>query len=71
MATVKIAPIEKLILSHLKDNGQKQAWLADKLGISKGHLHNVLKGDKKTKRELTQDNLDKINEFLGTEFKKA
>lgn len=61
---------EKLIVKHLKENGQKFSWLAKKLGITSGHLHSVLKGVGVKKRELTEDNLLKINEALGTNFKK-
>lgn len=46
------------------------SWLAGKIDISVGHLHSVLKGEGYTKRELTDENLKKINEALGTKFKK-
>lgn len=62
--------IEQEIVKHLKDNGQKMKWLAGKLNLSAGHLHSVLKGKGKVKRELTEENLTQINEALGTEFKK-
>lgn len=62
--------IEQLIVNHLKENGQKMNWLADKLGLSAGHLHSVLKGKGKVKRELTEENLAQINEALGTQFTK-
>ncbi len=61
---------EEQITGHLKYNGQKLSWLADKIGLSLGHLHSVLKGEGKVKRELTEDNLQKINAALGTKFKK-
>lgn len=59
---------EELIVDHLKDNGQKLSWLADRIGCSVGHLHSVLKGEGFTKRELTEENRFKINEALGTDF---
>ena len=61
---------EELIVAHLEANGQKFSWLADKIGVTAGHLHSVLKGVENTKRELTDENLEKINEALGTKFKK-
>lgn len=60
---------EKLIVEHLKENGQKMSWLAEKLELSSGHLHSVLKGSGNIKRELTKENLTKINNYLGTNFK--
>jgi len=71
MTTALIKTPEKLIVEHLEKNGQKMSWLADKIGLSSGHLHSVLKGKKKkVQRGLTEENLIKINRVLGTEFKK-
>jgi hypothetical protein len=67
MAT-KTTSVEEKIVQHLENNGQKLSWLADKIEVTAGHLHSVLKGDKDTKRTLTEDNLKKINEALGTDF---
>lgn len=61
---------EQLIVDHLENNGQKLSWLAKRIELSLGHLHSVLKGEGNVKRELTEDNLKKINEALGTKFKK-
>ena len=61
---------EQLIVDHLRDNGQKLSWLAEKIELSLGHLHSVLKGEGNVKRELTEENLTKINAALGTKFKK-
>lgn len=61
---------EELIVEHLQENGQKFSWLADKIGVTSGHLHSVLKGLGFSKRELTKENLKKINDALGTKFKK-
>lgn len=66
--TQKLSP-EEQIVKHLEDNGQKFNWLADKLGLSVGHLSLVLKAQGADKRDLTQENLNKINEILGTDFK--
>lgn len=70
MASTIDKSAEELIVAHLEDNGQKMSWLADKLEITAGHLHSVLKGEGNVKRELTDENLKKINEALGTKFKK-
>ena len=61
---------EQLIVDHLRDNGQKLSWLAEKIELSLGHLHSVLKGEGNVKRELTEENLTKINSALCTKFKK-
>ena len=60
--------VEEMIVEHLNNNGQKLKWLADKIDVSVGHLHSVLKGDEKVKRSLTEENLKKINEALNTNF---
>jgi len=65
--TIERTPEEKIV-DHLEANGQKYTWLAEKIGISVGHLHLVLKGEGLNKKALTQDNLDKINDVLGTNF---
>lgn len=67
---VKEAPptVEQRIVRHLNENGQKMNWLAEKIGVTAGHLHSVLKGENNVKRDLTEDNRNKINEILGTKF---
>ncbi len=70
MAAIIEKSPEELIVEHLERNGQKMSWLAVKLEVTPGHLHSVLKGEGNTKRDLTDDNLKKINEALGTKFKK-
>jgi Mor family transcriptional regulator len=67
----KAVKVEKQITEHLKLNGQKMSWLAKKINLSPGHLHSVLKGKAGVKRDLTEENLKKINEVLETEFKIA
>lgn len=59
---------EQKIVAHLSDNGQKMSWLAEKIGLTTGHLHSVLKGVGTVKRELTEENRVKINETLGTNY---
>ena len=70
MAAIDTKTPEELIVEHLENNGQKMSWLADKVGVTAGHLHSVLKGIGFSKRELTEENLKSINEALGTKFKK-
>ena len=61
--------VEQEIVDYLAENGQKISWLGKKLGVSVGHISLVLKGEGNLKRDLTQNNLDKINEALRTNFK--
>jgi plasmid maintenance system antidote protein VapI len=49
---------------HLELNGTKQTWLAQKTGISPEHISNIL-ADRVL---LTEENKDKINKVLGTNF---
>lgn len=49
----------------LEDRGVKQIWLADRTGISQEHISNILA----ERVLLTDENRDKINEILGTNFK--
>lgn len=60
--------VEEKIIEHLENNGQKMSWLAEKIGVTPGHLHSVLKGEGFTKRELTDENREKINTALNTNF---
>lgn len=69
MANINTLTAEEHIINHLNDNGQKLSWLAEKIEVSDGHLHSVLKGKGLIKRDLTPDNLDKINSALGTSFR--
>ena len=70
MASIDTKSAEELIVEHLENNGQKMSWLAERIGVTGGHLHSVLKGEGNVKRELTDENLSLINEALGTKFKK-
>ena len=69
-SVVKVVTTENKIIQHMNDFGIKFSWLAEKVGVSKGHLHLVLKGGKdgKEKRELCEDLKNKINLALGTSF---
>jgi plasmid maintenance system antidote protein VapI len=53
--------IAKQIKAHFNKN---QSWLAKKIGRSEGYLSKRMTGFK----EWTQDDLDRINKVLGTEF---
>ena len=66
MADIKT--VEQSIVDYVESKGIKYSFLANELGISSQHLHFILKGDEKTKRDLTQVNLDLINKVLGTYF---
>lgn len=68
MPNTMIKSPEELIVEHLENNGQKLSWLAEKIGLTPGHLHSVLKGVDFTKRELTEENRQKINQALNTDF---
>lgn len=62
--------VEEKIVKHLKDNGQKMSWLAYSIELTPGHLHCILKGEGSAKRDLTDENLEKINAKLNTKFKR-
>lgn len=68
MIKTKEQTTEEKIVAHLEENGQMLSWLANKLDISVGHLHSVLKGKDGVKRVLTEENRIKINEALNTNF---
>lgn len=68
MVKEKKLTAEQQIIKHMEDNGQKLLWLSNKIGISVGHLHCVLKGSGEIKRDLTKKNLNLINEALRTEI---
>lgn len=68
MVCMKELSTEKLILEHLEEHGQKMSWLADKIGVTPGHLYHVLKGHKGIKRTLSEKNRKKINEILKTDY---
>jgi len=68
MVKDKPLTVEQKVVRHLFENGQKFNWLAKKLDISVHHLHCVLKGEGNAKRALTEENRQKINTILGTNF---
>lgn len=57
--------ISRSIGEQIKDHFTNQSWLASQIGISEAQLSRKMKG----KIEWTQDDLDKINRVLGTDFK--
>lgn len=65
MAELVIEDARDLILQHLRERGIKQSWLASKLGLSNSHLTLTFQ----KQRDLTKENLKKINSLLGTHFK--
>lgn len=62
--------VEERIVEYLASKGIMLSWLANTIDISVGHLHHVLKGEGNLKRELTDENLEKINKALEKEFKR-
>ncbi len=63
--TAVIEDVRDLVSTHLKTFGIKQTWLAQKLDISDTHLTLIFQKE----RDLTENNLNKINSVLGTDFK--
>lgn len=53
-----------LIKEYLQERGIKQRWLANKTGLSDGHISNVLED----RVLLTKDTLNKINKALELDF---
>jgi plasmid maintenance system antidote protein VapI len=57
---------KRSIGDQIKDHFIKnQSWLAEQIGMSEAQLSRKIKGTK----EWTQDDLDKINKVLNTDFK--
>lgn len=56
--------IPEMFKKVLKERGVKQNWLAMQTGISKEHISNIL-ADRVL---LTDENKEKINKVLGTDF---
>lgn len=46
----------------IEEQGRKKNWIANQLGISKGHLNNILNNG----FTLTEENRKKLNELLNT-----
>lgn len=47
---------------EIKKQGRSFKWIADELGLSNSHVHNIMK-----KREhLTESNRQKLNKILNT-----
>lgn len=49
---------------YIWDNGIKQTWVADKLGMTKFTLNNILK----MKKPLTESIRTQLNELLKTNY---
>jgi len=65
MAVAKVnKSIQEKWCEVIKSRGIKQTWVADKAGISDTHLSNILA----ERVLLTQENVDKINAALETDF---
>ncbi len=64
MVKEKIKPAAIKIKEYLESKGTKQIWLSEQTGISPEHISNIL-ADRVL---LTNENLQKINDALGTHF---
>lgn len=60
-----VADPRELIMNKMEEEGRTLTWLAEKTEINYNTLHSCIKRKLFT---LSQDNLDKINEALGTNF---
>lgn len=57
---------KRSIGDQIRDHFQRnQSWLARQIGMSESQLSNKMKD----KKDWTQEELDKINKVLGTDFK--
>lgn len=65
MSTEVAEDVRDVICQHLKNKGIKQTWLASQLSVSDTHLTLIFQ----KQRDLTEDNLRKVNSALGTKFK--
>ena len=70
MADTKVETVEEEIVNYLESEGIKMSHVAGKMELSPGHLHCMLKGEGTAKRELTDDNLKKLNKILRKRFKR-
>jgi uncharacterized protein YehS (DUF1456 family) len=59
---------EEQIVHHLKENGQKIQWLADRVGFSRQYIGLILTGKGKDKKRLTPEIREKINTILKTNY---
>jgi hypothetical protein len=59
---------EQKIVQHLKDNGQKIQWLADKVGFSRQYIGLILTGKGPDKKRLTDEIREKINLVLKSDY---
>jgi hypothetical protein len=66
MAVKEATDVRDEILEYLKNDDRTLHWLAGKVELNHATLYSCFV--QKTFK-LSQDNLDKINSFLGTDFK--
>jgi lambda repressor-like predicted transcriptional regulator len=62
--------LENEILEFLKKNGKTIHSLALEIGVTPRHLYFIFSDDPVKKRVLGSGLLEKINNVLGTDFKK-
>jgi len=58
---VKATPILRAVID---ERGLKHVWLADRLGISRQHLSNILAG----RRSVTVERAERMRELVGVPF---
>jgi predicted XRE-type DNA-binding protein len=56
--------VREAINDYIYDNGIKQTWVAEQLGISPSHFSLILKKE----RELSEKHRIKLNEIWGQDF---
>jgi len=61
----KVIDVRDAIMRRMKDEGRNLTWLSKKADISYNTVFSCLR---KKLFSLSQENLDKINEALGTDF---
>ena len=66
MAEEKVIPdARELIMQKMDDEGRTLQWLSEKTEINYNTLHSLIK---RKLFSMSQENLDKINEALETDF---
>lgn len=64
--TKELTDIRDIVMKRMKDEGRNLTWLSEKTQISYNTIFSCLR---KKLFNLSEENLTKINEALGTDFK--
>lgn len=62
----ELTDIRDIVMKRMKDEGRNLTWLSEKTQISYNTIFSCLR---KKLFSLSEENLTKINEALGTDFK--